>query len=64
MGFITKLGGIVLLLAIIFVIFFGDATYSPLTLGLDYPVSYALLLIGAVLLVIGLWFGRRRPAYR
>lgn len=64
MGFLTKLGGVVLLLAIVFLIFFGEVTYSPFTAGLDYPVYYGLFAIGAVLLVIGLFMGRRRPVYR
>ena len=64
MGFITKLGGVVIFLALVFIIFFGEVTYAPLTAGLDYPVSYALFVIGTVLLVIGLMMGRKRPVYR
>ena len=64
MGFITKLGLVILIAAVIFIIFFGEVTFAPFTGGLDYPVSYALFLLGVVLLVIGIWFGRRRPAYR
>ena len=63
MGFITKLG--VVVLGVIFVMFFGDVTFAPFTGGLDFPVSYGLLLLGAVLMVIGLfWPHRPRTIYR
>ena len=49
MGFITKLGYFVLILAIIYLFFFGETTFY------DYPAYYSLFLLGFVLLVIGLF---------
>lgn len=69
MGFITKLGGIVIAITVIYMFLgttFGITWPFPSDIQIFSPsdwVAYALLALGVVLLVIGLSAGRRHPVY-